>query len=195
VKKRIGALFLLIFCLTSAVSCGKGTDDVYALVTALSESFGEDHGPSLMYSDKAAMGFTEVGHETLGRLYLGKWESPACASRIESFAIRLPLDDSGFEIHALKCVNASDTDEISGEEMIPDLDSPKVEDMAVANVLHRRLHHCLDLLPESERELIRALYFEDLTERQISKRTGVPQRTINDRRHKILRKLKKLLEN
>ena len=113
-KKRIGALFLLVFCLTSAVSCRNGTDDVYALVTALSESFGEDHGPSLMYSDKAAMGFTEVGHETLGRLYLGKWESPACASRIESFAIRLPLDDSGFEIHALKCVNASDTDEISG---------------------------------------------------------------------------------
>lgn len=88
--------------------------------------------------------------------------------------------------------SALDTEETLGEEMIPDLGAASVEDVAIANVLSVRLHQCLELLPMSERELLHALYFEGLTERQLSKRTSIPQRTINDRRNRALAKLKKM---
>ena len=88
-----------------------------------------------------------------------------------------------------------DTPELSGQEMIPDRGAVSVEDAAIANILRGELRRCLALLDEPDRQLIHALYFEGLSEREYAKRVGVPQRTINDRRHRALRKLKKLLEN
>ena len=88
-----------------------------------------------------------------------------------------------------------DTPERSGQERIPDRDAVSVEDAAIANILRGELRRCLALLDEPDRQLIHALYFEGLSEREYAKRVGVPQRTINDRRHRALRKLKKLLEN
>ena len=88
-----------------------------------------------------------------------------------------------------------DTPELSGQEMIPDRDAVSVEDAAIANILRGELRRCLALLDEPDRQLIHALYFEGLSEREYAKRVGVPQRTINYRRHRALRKLKKLLEN
>ena len=88
-----------------------------------------------------------------------------------------------------------DTPELSGQEMIPDRDAVSVEDAAIANILRGELRRCLALLDEPDRQLIHALYFEGLSEREYAKRVVVPQRTINDRRHRALRKLKKLLEN
>ena len=88
-----------------------------------------------------------------------------------------------------------DTPELSGQEMIPDRDAVSVEDAAIANILRGELRRCLALLDEPDRQLIHALYFEGLSEREYAKRVGVPQRTINDRRHRALRKLMKLLEN
>ena len=58
-----------------------------------------------------------------------------------------------------------------------------------------KLNRSLPLLEKSEQELIRALYFEELSERQFSECSGIPQKTINNRKKKILLKLKKLLEN
>lgn len=88
-----------------------------------------------------------------------------------------------------------DTPELTGQEMIPDRDAVSVEDAAIANILRDRLHRCLDALDEPDRQLIQALYFEGLSERKYAKRVGIPQRTINDRRRRVLRKLKELLEN
>lgn len=88
--------------------------------------------------------------------------------------------------------SALDTEETLGEEMIPDSGAARVEDVAIGNILREKLRHCLTLLPEPERELIQALYFEGLTERQFSKRTGIPQRTINDRRNRAIARLKKM---
>lgn len=88
-----------------------------------------------------------------------------------------------------------DTPELTGQEMIPDHDAVSVEDAAIANILRDRLHRCLALLDEPDRQLIQALYFEGLSERKYAKRVGIPQRTINDRRRRVLRKLKELLEN
>ena len=89
--------------------------------------------------------------------------------------------------------SALDTEETLGEEMIPDIGASSVEDIALGNILCEKLHRCLALLPEPERELLHALYFEGLSERQLSNRTGIPQRTINDRRNRAIARLKKML--
>ena len=88
-----------------------------------------------------------------------------------------------------------DTPELTGQEMIPDRDAVSVEDAAIANILRDKLHRCLSLLDEPDRQLIQALYFEGLSERKYAKRVEIPQQTISDRKRRILARLKKLLEN
>lgn len=58
-----------------------------------------------------------------------------------------------------------------------------------------KLHRCLALLDAAELELIQALYFDGHTERNWSAVTGIPQKTINDNKLRILGKLHKLLES
>lgn len=53
---------------------------------------------------------------------------------------------------------------------------------------------CVQMLDGPDRKLIVELYLHGKSERQMSRETGVPQRTINDRKRKILSKLKKLME-
>lgn len=57
-----------------------------------------------------------------------------------------------------------------------------------------KLRKCLPLLTTKEQELIHALFFKGLSEREWSAKTGIPQRTINDRKRRILARLKKFLE-
>jgi RNA polymerase sigma factor (sigma-70 family) len=73
-------------------------------------------------------------------------------------------------------------------------DGESVEDTAVKTVMIEKMLECLTLLTPTERELVTALFFEGKSERQLAKQSGVPQRTINDRKKKILGKLKNLLE-
>jgi DNA-directed RNA polymerase specialized sigma24 family protein len=73
-------------------------------------------------------------------------------------------------------------------------DGESVEDAAVKTVLIEKMLKCLTLLTQGERDLITALFFEGKSERRLAKESGDPQRTINDRKTKILGKLKKLLE-
>ncbi len=87
-----------------------------------------------------------------------------------------------------------DTEDMLGEEMIPDYDAVSVEDAAIANVLYQQLHQALKLLPESERMLIHAIYFEGFSERKVSKRTGIHYMTIHSRKVSILKKLKELMD-
>ena len=56
------------------------------------------------------------------------------------------------------------------------------------------LNQSLDELKPEERELISALFFKGMTEREYSKQTGIPQKTINDRKNRILRKLRNFLK-
>ncbi len=112
-KKRFFCLLAFVFYILSLSSCQKSPENIYSLVIKLSESFGDENGYCLFYSDIETEGFSVADGEAFGRLYSGKWENPSCFSRITGYAIRLPLDDSGFEIHAIKCVNVSDTEEVS----------------------------------------------------------------------------------
>lgn len=96
------------------------------------------------------------------------------------------------ERHRVISYNALDTDETLGEEAVPDLISPSVEDQAIAGLMAAKLRRCLALLPEDDRRLIQAIYYEGLSERELSEREGVPQTTINYRRNLIVQKLRKM---
>ena len=87
-----------------------------------------------------------------------------------------------------------DTVELTGQEMVPDREAVSVEDTAIANLLRDKLHHCLALLPDSDRQLISALYFDGFSERKLAKKTGIHHMTIHSRKATILRTLKKMME-
>jgi len=83
-----------------------------------------------------------------------------------------------------------DTGEQSLHDMLTD-----VAACAEHNIMLERLYEVSLLLPEHERALIFALYFEGKTEQQLANETGIPRKTINNHRRKILGKLHKLLKN
>ena len=70
-----------------------------------------------------------------------------------------------------------------------------VEELAIKSVMIAKLKESLGLVSADELEMIHALFYQGLTEREFAKNVGIPQKTINDRKARILRKLKKNLEN
>lgn len=90
--------------------------------------------------------------------------------------------------------NNLDTDEVLGEDMIPDRDAVSVEDDAIARIMCQQLHQALLRLPKEDRELIDAIYFQRLSERKVSQQMGVHYMTVHSRKVKILAKLRKMLE-
>ena len=98
------------------------------------------------------------------------------------------------EQHGVTSYDALDTDELLGEEMIPDKRSEPVEDIAIRALMYEKLHWCLDQLTENERQLIWKLYFQGKSQMDLEKETGVMQQTISYREKQICKKLKKLME-
>lgn len=68
-----------------------------------------------------------------------------------------------------------------------------VEKKAVHKVLVERLYDCLIFLPESDRELIEMLYFENMTERECAEILCVSEQNLHKKKQRILFKLNKLL--
>ncbi|AEY67549.1 sigma-70 family RNA polymerase sigma factor [Clostridium sp. BNL1100] len=69
-----------------------------------------------------------------------------------------------------------------------------IEDEIIQNDMIARLQRCLMQLDEAERQLIRALFYLEKSERQLSAETGIHHMTIHNRKNRILSRLKKLLE-
>ena len=68
-----------------------------------------------------------------------------------------------------------------------------VEEETDRKMFAEKLYNCLELLSESERDLIIMLFFENKTERECAKFYGVNQKNINKKKVNILCKLNKLL--
>lgn len=84
------------------------------------------------------------------------------------------------------------TDEFNGEDILVDALSD-TSGQAEKNILLDKLKKVLCELPDNERQLIDALFTQGLSEREWSAQTGIPQKTINDRKNRLLTKLRKLL--
>lgn len=74
------------------------------------------------------------------------------------------------------------------------MESESIEDIVVKSVMIEGMMACLKTLPKEEQNLIYELFFYGKSEHQLSAEIGIPRMTLHDRKVKILRKLKKLLE-
>ena len=70
-----------------------------------------------------------------------------------------------------------------------------VAETVVYAVMVDRLKAALTLLSGSEQALINAIFFEELSEREVGLRLGITQSVVNKRKAKILAKLRKIMEN
>ena len=70
-----------------------------------------------------------------------------------------------------------------------------VIESAVHVVMAERLKTALSLLSDSEQALVKAIFYEELSEREVGLRLGVTQSVVNKRKAKILAKLRKIMEN
>ena len=87
-----------------------------------------------------------------------------------------------------------DRDDLLGEEMIPSSKISKpVEHEVFEKFTVEQLYVAIGKLDEEERDLIRALYFEETSQSELSRETGVPQQTISYRVARVLNKLRKLM--
>ena len=69
-----------------------------------------------------------------------------------------------------------------------------VETETDRKIFVEKLYNSLELLSDSERELITMLYFQNKTERECAEFYGISQKNINKKKAKILCKLNKLLK-
>ena len=69
-----------------------------------------------------------------------------------------------------------------------------MEDTITLNEMIAKMLRCVRTLDGPDRTLIVELYLRGKSERQLSREIGIPPMTIHDRKGRILRKLKKMME-
>ena len=74
-------------------------------------------------------------------------------------------------------------------------DSKSVECEVEINIDLEKLHIALQQLTAEELDIITKVFFENMTEREIAKLLDISQVAVNKRKHRILEKLKKIIEN
>ena len=74
-------------------------------------------------------------------------------------------------------------------------DNPSAEQLIIAREMHERLCAALAALGEDEHLMICALYVERLGVAELSRRLGVPRKTLEFRRNKVLAKLREMMED
>ena len=71
---------------------------------------------------------------------------------------------------------------------------PLVDEIVADKLLLDMLMSVLDRLNADERGLIDALFYEEKSERELARETNIPQKTINNRKRVILKKLRSFFE-
>ena len=74
-------------------------------------------------------------------------------------------------------------------EFIDDVNTP--EEIVIDAEIKRAVRESVSTLDKEEQQLVFALYEEGVSEREYARRTGIPQRTINHRKERILEKIRK----
>ena len=73
--------------------------------------------------------------------------------------------------------------------------SESVEDAVLNKIRYEQLHNAISMLKPDEQSLIEALYFRFLSQTDYASQVGLSQQSISKKCNKILKKLKKSLEN
>lgn len=95
--------------------------------------------------------------------------------------------------HSLLSLEAFESDDDNSIDFIAD-EAVNVAETVVHRMMLDKLRSALAMLSEDEQKLVNAIFFQELSEREWSSISGIPQKTINDRKRRILAKLKKILE-
>ena len=82
----------------------------------------------------------------------------------------------------------------SGDIFIADL-TVNIEDKIIDKLMIEKVHEVLDKLPADEKIFIELLFLHNKTEREVAVELGLSQYRVNKRKWKILKKIKKILEN
>lgn len=90
--------------------------------------------------------------------------------------------------------DALDHNGMVGQEAFQDVQAGTPEDMALAKELLERLHRCIQMLPKAERDLIQAIYFDGMSDREYANKVRKSQPAVSSRHKKTLSKLKMLLD-
>ncbi len=85
------------------------------------------------------------------------------------------------------------TDTFIGADILSDPGEP-VDELAIRHILMDKLRHALALLTADERELVHALFYEGLTERQYAEQKGVYHNAVHKKKKRILKKIQRFLE-
>ena len=84
---------------------------------------------------------------------------------------------------------------VLGEEMIADSLAEDLCDVVVSKIMFEKLKECLSLLSDEDLNLMIQLFYEEKSQRQLSVESGIPVMTISDRKNRVLKKIKKSMEN
>lgn len=89
--------------------------------------------------------------------------------------------------------NALDNEEFQGSDIVLDSSEP-LDEQVIRKDLISKLLDIIDSLQDRDKVLIKNIFLAGLSERELSRITGVPLMTINNRKKRILKKIFLLLE-
>ncbi len=106
----------------------------------------------------------------------------------QKYITKLSIENNDFSYDSLT------TDEFNGEDIFIDEGVPVCE-KAIENILIERLHLAIQMLSDKEKNLIVAHFFNEIPQTVLSQLYGVSQQAMNQKIAKIVKKLRKLIEN
>ena len=114
---RLKSFLVILMCvLTALFSCARAEVDEKEVLIGICDAIGGGYGKGVLYTsaetELEGHTFLKLTDAEFGFLYNGRKEPPGCFSRIAGYAVRIPSDESGYEIHVVKCRSLSDTDEV-----------------------------------------------------------------------------------
>lgn len=90
--------------------------------------------------------------------------------------------------------DALDTEDGLGVDLLVDDSSTSVEDAVINRILSEKLHQCITQLPPIEQKIISILFFDEMSEREAAQTLGIPLMTFHNRKAKVIRKLRKMMD-
>ena len=96
-------------------------------------------------------------------------------------------------LHDEVSYHALDTDDLNGEETIKDM-TTDIESEVIHSIMIQKMRSLLCVLSAEERWLVDKLYYREISQSDLGKKSGMSQQTISYRHKVILGKLKKMLE-
>ncbi len=97
--------------------------------------------------------------------------------------------------HQVYLYSDLDTKDMLAIENFTDKNAPSVEETVIDNDMSARLHQALNMLPQGERELLKAIYFDEKTEASYGKEAGMSQSGVSNLRKKALQNLRQIFDS